>query len=204
MNSNRALRAASVLAGLGIALAAAPAFAQAEPVTPVPRLEAERYLGDWRQLAAIPQPFNLVCARDTRANYSLTPNGDIAVRNSCTTWWGGGNEIAGVAKVTDPATQAQLAVSFRDESNPRTNYVVTRLIRTTRGPSWSIRSARPVSCSRARPRSAPANGPMSERPSRRQAWTPACSSLHPPPAAPRTSRRCARADPFSAAVPPPR
>ncbi|MBP2193352.1 lipocalin family protein [Nocardia goodfellowii] len=127
MNSNRALRAASVMAGLGIALATAPASAQAEPVTPIPRLEVERYLGDWRQLAAIPQPFNLVCARDTRANYSLTPNGDIAVRNSCTTWWGGGNEIAGVARVTDPATQAQLAVSFRDESDPRTNYVVTAI-----------------------------------------------------------------------------
>ncbi|WP_194819999.1 lipocalin family protein [Nocardia sp. XZ_19_385] len=127
MNSNRIQRTAAVLAGMAIAVAAAPAFAAAEPVTPVPRLDVERYLGTWQQLAAIPQPFNLVCARDTRANYSLNAGGDIAVRNSCTTWVGGGNEIAGVAKVTDPQTQAQLAVSFRGEANPRTNYVVTAI-----------------------------------------------------------------------------
>ncbi|MEV6279328.1 lipocalin family protein [Nocardia sp. NPDC051832] len=127
MNSKRIQRAASVLGGMLVAVAAAPGLASAEPVTPIPRLELERYLGTWQQLAAIPQPFNLVCARDTRANYSLNPNGDIAVRNSCTTWTGGGNEIAGVAKVTDPATQAQLAVSFRGEADPRTNYVVTAI-----------------------------------------------------------------------------
>ncbi|MEV0246602.1 lipocalin family protein [Nocardia sp. NPDC050712] len=125
MNSIRFGLAACTVAATAGALALVPASAGAEPVTPVPQLQVERYLGTWQQLAAIPQPFNLVCARDTRANYTLNPAGDITVRNSCTTWSGGPNEITGVAKVKDTATNAQLGVSFRGEADPRTNYVVT-------------------------------------------------------------------------------
>ncbi|MEU8899867.1 lipocalin family protein [Nocardia sp. NPDC048505] len=127
MNSTRIQRTAYAVLAVALGAMVAPAHAAADPVTPVPRLEVDRYLGTWQQLAAIPQPFNLVCARDTSANYSLNPNGDITVRNSCSTWTGGRNEITGVAKVTDPVSQAQLAVSFRGEAEPRTNYVVTAL-----------------------------------------------------------------------------
>ena len=41
--------------------------ASAQPPTPIESLDLNRYLGTWHQLAAIPQPFNLVCARDTTA-----------------------------------------------------------------------------------------------------------------------------------------
>ena len=63
-------------------------------------VDLNRYLGTWYQLAAVPQPFNLVCARDTRAAYSLYDNGDVRVRNTCTTWANTPNAINGRAART--------------------------------------------------------------------------------------------------------
>lgn len=104
---------------------------------PVEKLELARYLGTWHQLAAVPQVFNLPCARDTRAEYQLDEQGDIAVRNSCVTWTGSLNQIEGTATVNDPVTGAQLYVGFpgvpgRDQRTGPTNYIVTAL-----GPDYS-------------------------------------------------------------------
>ncbi|APE38136.1 lipocalin [Nocardia mangyaensis] len=120
--------------GLG---AVVPGGAAAAPPAPVPSLELDRYLGEWRQLAAIPQPFNLNCARDTTATYTLDPQGDIGVHNRCHTWTGGVDEIRGTATVNDPDTNAQLHVSFpgvpgQGEREGDTNYIVTAL-----GPEYS-------------------------------------------------------------------
>ncbi|WP_446222232.1 lipocalin family protein [Nocardia sp. IBHARD005] len=111
--------------------------ATAAPPAPVPRLDLDRYLGVWHQLAAVPQVFNLNCARDTSATYTLDPGGDIAVHNRCHTWTGGVDEIRGTATVNDPITNAQLHVSFpgvigQDERVGPTNYIVTAL-----GPDYS-------------------------------------------------------------------
>ncbi len=118
------------VAAAALAIMAAPA--SAAPPAPVPRLDLQRYLGTWYQLAAVPQYFNLVCARDTRAVYALDSRGDVSVHNSCTTWNGSLNQIAGTATVTDPATDAQLRVSFpgvptQDRREGPTNYIVTAL-----------------------------------------------------------------------------
>ncbi|MDE1669860.1 MULTISPECIES: lipocalin family protein [Nocardia] len=125
--------AASVLAAGGATAAPSPVAGPA----PVPSLDLDRYLGTWRQLAAVPQFFNLACARDTQANYSLDPQGNIAVRNTCTTWANTRNEINGTATVTDQETRAQLHVSFpgvptQDRLEGATNYIVTAL-----GPDYS-------------------------------------------------------------------
>lgn len=134
-NRPRRLTAALTLAaGLltPCAVSGYSATAQAEPPAPVAALELDRYLGTWFQLAAIPQFFNLVCARDTRAEYTLDAQGDVAVHNSCTTWSGGPNDIRGTATIADPATRAQLHVSFpgvptQDARYGPANYVVTAL-----------------------------------------------------------------------------
>ncbi|MGK8500953.1 lipocalin family protein [Nocardia asiatica] len=134
------LLAGAVSALAASVLAAGAATAAPGPVAgpaPVPRLDLDRYLGTWRQLAAVPQYFNLACARDTQANYSLDPQGDIAVFNTCTTWANTRNEISGTARVTDPETNAQLHVSFpgvptQDRLDGPTNYIVTAL-----GPDYS-------------------------------------------------------------------
>ncbi|WP_054814942.1 lipocalin family protein [Nocardia arizonensis] len=137
-------RIAAAVTGLFAAtLTAAVAGAQPSapdlltPPAPVPALDVERYLGTWYQLAAVPQYFNLVCARDTQATYALDPRGDISVRNRCTTWSGAPNEISGTARVNDPVTNAQLHVSFpgvptQESLDGPTNYIVTAL-----GPDYS-------------------------------------------------------------------
>ncbi|GAB3205564.1 hypothetical protein GCM10027262_11240 [Nocardia tengchongensis] len=120
---------AIAVAGIG---AGGPGPAHADPPAPVAALDLGRYLGTWYQLAAVPQYFNLVCARDTRADYVLDELGDVSVHNSCTTWQGSVNEIRGTATVTDPATNAQLHVSFpgvptQDARYGPPNYIVTAL-----------------------------------------------------------------------------
>lgn len=116
---------------------AAPAAAQPlpsadpwQPLPPIPSLDIARYVGTWHQLAAVPQPFNLNCARDTRATYGVIDASNVSVNNTCTTWTGGTNDISGNARVNDPVTNAQLHVSFPSvpsQSSPDgpTNYVVT-------------------------------------------------------------------------------
>lgn len=115
----------------------APGLASAEPgsgapalLPPVDYLDIERYTGTWQQIAAIPQPFNLDCARNTQANYELIDERNIRVQNSCETVTGSTNEIVGNARVNDAQTQAQLHVSFpgvpfQDSLDGPTNYVVT-------------------------------------------------------------------------------
>lgn len=114
---------------------AVPAAADAASPAPFAAFDLSEYLGSWHQLAAVPQAFNLVCARDTQARYSLSPRGDVTVRNSCTTWTGQMNRIKGTATVLDTKTHARLHVSFPGIPNPdrgRANYIVTAV-----GPDYS-------------------------------------------------------------------
>jgi apolipoprotein D and lipocalin family protein len=131
----------AVTALLGLAVIGVPAgvataqSALPQPLRPVSSLDLDRYLGRWFQLAAIPQPFNLICARDTTAEYGLTASGEISVHNSCTTWANTPNSITGSAKVVDPVTKSQLRVSFpgipnfvqNPDAAGSPNYIVTAI-----------------------------------------------------------------------------
>lgn len=140
MSVTRKLTAGLFAAVAATAVAtAAPAAAQStgsaelwQPLAPVPSLDVDRYMGTWYQLAAVPQPFNLNCARDTRATYAVIDASNVSVNNRCTTWTGETNGITGNARVNDPVTNAQLHVSFPSvpfQNSPEgpTNYVVTYL-----------------------------------------------------------------------------
>lgn len=101
-----------------------------EPLQPVETLNVSRYIGDWYQLAAVPQPFNLMCAKDTRARYEVLDASNVSVRNTCTTWTGQPSGIVGNARVIDSVTNAQLHVSFpgvptQDALDGPPNYIVT-------------------------------------------------------------------------------
>lgn len=94
-------------------LAACPsAFAgTGTPVRAVPALDISRYLGKWHEIAAFPMYFQRNCIGDTTAEYTLRPDGELAVRNRCRTQ-DGHDEANGRAWVNDPAHPAQLKVSF--------------------------------------------------------------------------------------------
>ncbi|QBJ96250.1 lipocalin [Rhodococcus sp. ABRD24] len=140
MSVSKKLTAGLFAAATAAALAtAAPASAQPpgsadlwQPLAPIPSLDVARYVGTWYQLAAVPQPFNLQCARDSRAVYGVIDASNISVNNTCTTWSGGTDGVVGNARVNDPVTNAQLHVSFpsvpfQGSPDGPTNYVVTYL-----------------------------------------------------------------------------
>lgn len=141
MNIPSRLTSRSTLAGVALSLVLATPLASAgwllggsdeEPLMPIPELDLERYLGTWNQLAAIPQFFNLQCAKDTMAVYEAIDAQSIDVTNTCTTWFGGKSQVEGFATVVGPDSNAQLRVEFPD-ANPfsgmgdqtQPNYVVT-------------------------------------------------------------------------------
>ncbi len=83
------------------------------PLQTVPKVELSRYLGTWYELASFPQSFSRGCTGST-ANYSLLPDGDIQVINSCRLESLEGKEkvATGRARVVDKETNARLEVSF--------------------------------------------------------------------------------------------
>jgi apolipoprotein D and lipocalin family protein len=85
--------------------------AEPAPVRAVPSLDLPRYLGKWYEIAAFPMYFQRNCTGDTTAEYTLRPDGDIAVRNRCRTG-DGLDEANGRAWVNDAARPAELKVSF--------------------------------------------------------------------------------------------
>lgn len=84
----------------------------ADPPRPVERVDLQRYLGRWYEIAAIPNFFQRHCARDTTADYALREDGLISVTNTCVQASGEADRAQGVARVVDPATKARLEVSF--------------------------------------------------------------------------------------------
>ncbi|KYH44986.1 lipocalin family protein [Branchiibius sp. NY16-3462-2] len=104
-----AVAAASALlfAGGTVTASAAPA-----PTKPVASVDLSRYLGQWYQVAAIPQWFSLQCAKDSTATYTANADGTVGVRNACTTYWGSSSVVTGKAKVQNAPANSELAVSF--------------------------------------------------------------------------------------------
>ena len=78
---------------------------------PAKAVDIQRYLGRWYEIARYEQGFQRGC-EGVSANYSLRPDGDIAVVNQCRRPDGRITEARGRAKVVDRATNARLKVSF--------------------------------------------------------------------------------------------
>ena len=83
------------------------------PLATVERVELQRYLGTWYEIASFPQRFQKGCT-GTTANYALRADGEIDVNNRCRkdTLDGEENAATGRARVVDAATNAKLEVSF--------------------------------------------------------------------------------------------
>ncbi|WP_055476961.1 lipocalin family protein [Gordonia sp. HS-NH1] len=132
MRITRSLAAlvAGVLLSVGFAAGTGPA--QAAPLAPVAKVEVDRYLGTWWQLATVPSFFGVTCARDTSATYTYIDAKTIGVDNKCTGPTGMRGGVVGRATVVDPQTNAQLSVRFPQTPgsiNPGSapNYIVAYL-----------------------------------------------------------------------------
>lgn len=81
-------------------------------VQTVPNVDLQRYLGDWYEIASIPQSFQKQCVGNTRAEYSEAENSSIKVLNSCATKDGDVSSAEGRARVVDTTSNAKLRVTF--------------------------------------------------------------------------------------------
>ena len=82
------------------------------PLATVTRVELDRYVGKWHEIAKIPNRFQRQCIADTTANYARNADGTIAVVNRCRTRDGQFDEAYAIARVVDPGSNARLEVSF--------------------------------------------------------------------------------------------
>src|SRR5512142_3343677 len=80
-------------------------------VRTVDRVDLDRYLGDWYEIARYPNRFQRTCAGDVKATYAKRADGRIDVVNRCRTS-DGVIEARGVARVVDLGTSAKLKVRF--------------------------------------------------------------------------------------------
>jgi len=93
--------------------AAASAGQDPRPLDAVPKVDLQRYLGTWYEIATFPQRFQKGCVGVT-AHYSLRSDGAIDVVNVCRdgTLDGKVRSVRGKAWVVDRATNAKLKVRF--------------------------------------------------------------------------------------------
>ncbi|MFH7765757.1 lipocalin family protein [Acinetobacter sp. BSP-28] len=103
----------AVLLGLGIATMA---YAQTKPLQTVERVELDKYLGVWYEVARKPLYFQNKCDRDVTATYTLNENGNIGVDNRCYTKDGQLNQSIGEAFVKNAPFNTKLKVSFLPEA----------------------------------------------------------------------------------------
>jgi apolipoprotein D and lipocalin family protein len=89
---------------------AAPVLAQLAPLTTVPALDLDRYVGVWHEIARYENFFERMCARDVTATYSRNADGTIRVVNACRKSDGSMTSVDGVARVVTPP--AKLEVRF--------------------------------------------------------------------------------------------
>ena len=94
----------------GMLLMSSSAYMQ--DVRTVERVDLDRYLGEWYEVARFPNRFQDQCAGDVVATYSRRDDGRIEVVNRCRLADGTVDEAAGVARVVDAATNAKLKVRF--------------------------------------------------------------------------------------------
>lgn len=71
------------------------------PVTPVPHVDLARYAGRWYEIARFPNRFQRKCVGETTADYTLLPDGQIRVVNTCATA-DGSSRAEGRARLAEP------------------------------------------------------------------------------------------------------
>ena len=85
------------------------ALAQGSPeaaIEPIAALELSRYLGNWYQVALIPNRFQSQCVSDTTASYRQRSDGAIEVINRCRDARGTFDEAIGFARPTGTLSAA--------------------------------------------------------------------------------------------------
>lgn len=97
---------------LALFVAALTTVAAPQDVRTVDRVDLDRYLGEWHEVARFPNRFQKHCVADVMASYARRGDGRIDVVNRCRREDGSLDEARGVARVVDASTNAKLEVRF--------------------------------------------------------------------------------------------
>ncbi len=81
-------------------------------VSAVPAVDLDRYVGKWFEVARFDNRFQRGCAGDVTAEYAKRSDGRIDVVNRCRQPNGEFTTAAGIARIVDTASRAQLKVRF--------------------------------------------------------------------------------------------
>lgn len=106
-------RRLALLGLLGLCFGLARAEPAAVPaLQTVARVDVQRYLGTWYEIAKYPNWFQRKCASDTQANYRLVGPGRLEVLNRCRQADGQLTEALGQARQIGAADSPKLQVRF--------------------------------------------------------------------------------------------
>lgn len=118
----------AILVGLGMATMA---YAQPKPLNTVEKVELDKYLGVWYEVARKPLSFQKKCARDISTRYTLNENGNVVVDNRCYDQDGKLSQSLGEAYVQNAPFNSKLKVSFLPEA--------IRWLSVGRGDYWILK-----------------------------------------------------------------
>ena len=103
----------SVVFSAGLLLLSCSSYGQADtPVKTITSLDVPRYLGTWYEIAKFPNWFQRKCASNTQAVYSVRPDGNLKVLNSCKTADGTLTQAEGEARQIGTKDSPKLEVRF--------------------------------------------------------------------------------------------
>ncbi|QWE20980.1 lipocalin family protein [Polynucleobacter sp. AP-Kolm-20A-A1] len=83
-----------------------------ESVKTISSLDVPRYLGTWYEIAKFPNWFQKKCVGNTKAVYSVRPDGNLKVLNSCKTADGSMSDAEGTARQLGAKDSPKLEVRF--------------------------------------------------------------------------------------------
>jgi len=107
----------SILGFLLIFIGASQVGAQQtdQTVKTIAALDVPRYLGTWYEIAKFPNWFQKKCVGNTKAVYTVKPDGNLRVLNSCKTANGETSEAEGAARQIGAKDSPRLEVRFAPE-----------------------------------------------------------------------------------------
>ena len=109
---NHKLKIFTLISGIAFLSVATFVYANNSNVQTVPKVELDKYLGTWHEIARKPLYFQKKCDYNVSANYSLNENGNIKVDNQCFNKDGKLQQSIGEASVQNAPANSKLKVSF--------------------------------------------------------------------------------------------